>query len=56
MAGAFGTAILSRNGDNGESNERDRKVIPPWGKREDGGQDFKTSPKVTMRKGEGKVR
>ena len=56
MAGAFGTAILSRNGDNRESNERDRKAIPPSGKREDGGQDFKTSPKVTMRKGEGKVR
>ena len=56
LPGAFGTAILSRNGDNRESNERDRKAIPPSGKREDGGQDFKTTSKVTMREGEGKVR
>ena len=53
LAGAFDTAILSRKGDNRESNERDRKAIPPSGKREDDGQDFKTTSKVTMREGEG---
>ena len=41
LTGAFDTAILSREGDNGESNERDRTAIPPSGKREDGRQGFK---------------